>query len=58
MLPEKSELRERLEASILPTCPECNSKDTQVFTLPDHSEVSCYRCNGCKVIFYTEKIAK
>jgi len=46
-------IRRRLEASVMPVCPECGSKNTK------DSEVSflstVYQCTDCKVFFYTEK---
>lgn len=73
MMPEKSELRERLEASVLPVCLECGSENTEVYAFKptrfDHTYGyvtedtqrvmdDTYKCRDCKAIFHTEKIAK
>ncbi len=65
----KSELRRRLEASVMPVCPECASKNVEGYRYKpihfDHvvgyvaTDVEqvmddTYRCKDCKAIFHTE----
>lgn len=66
----KSKIRQRIEASVMPVCPECHGRNAALYeyypTRFDHTYGfvvennkvimdGTYRCKDCKAIFHTEK---
>jgi len=45
----KSKIREKIERSVAPKCPECGSTDT--IESPNQN----YMCRGCRTLFHHEQ---